>query len=105
MAFYHPPFLPIIQKNKCPQKTCVLYPSSPKTNQNGSWSRWDEETLILDAANDRARRTFMGVRSDLSPVEIHAELLAQVHADDAEDEERRALTTTADERRVEIMRR
>jgi hypothetical protein len=61
--------------------------------------------MILDAANDRAPRTFMGLSGDLSPVEIHAELLAKVHADDAEDEERRALTTTADERHVEIIRR
>ena len=60
---------------------------------------------MVDAANERARRTFIGLSGDLSPAELRAELLAKVHADDAEDEERRALTTTADERHVEIIRR
>jgi hypothetical protein len=85
LAFYHSPFLPIIQKNECPQKTCVLYPSSPKTKPNGAWSRWDEETIILDAANDRARRTFMGLSAAMSPAELRAELLATAHADGTED--------------------
>ena len=47
----------------------------------------------------------MGLSGDLSPAELRAALLAQAHADGAEAEERRALTTTEEERRVDIIRR
>ena len=40
---------------------------------------------MVDAANDRARRTFMGLSGDKSPAELRAELLATAHADGTED--------------------
>ena len=40
---------------------------------------------MLDAANDRARRTFMGLSGDLFPAELRAALLAQAHTDGTED--------------------
>jgi hypothetical protein len=40
---------------------------------------------MVDAANERARRTFIGLSGDLSPAELRAELLATAHADGTED--------------------